>query len=220
MREHGWRFVLVLLRRAVTYEIGMWRSLYRWLMRRPLTVASGAETFSYLSVVKPILGVFIGLSAIEIPIFDLIISRTVPWPWVRQLALGLGIWGLLWMIGLFASLRVHPHVLDRDGLRIRNGISLDVTLPWTAVATVAKSYRSLPSSRAVQVEQGDAGPILHLSTGSQTSVDVVLREPLSLALPKGPSAPVTEVRLYADDPDALVASARRHLGVGVPGAER
>lgn len=217
MGEHGRGGVPVLLRRVVRYEIDMWRSLYRWLLRRPVASPPGAETFSYVGVVKPILGVFIALSAIEIPIFDLIISRTVPWPWVRHLALALGIWGLLWMIGLFASLRVHPHVLDGDGLRIRNGTSIDVTLPWTAVAAVAPRYRSLPSSRAVQIEEGDAGPILHLSAGSQTSVDVLLREPLSLALPKGPSAPVSEVRLYADEPDALVAAARRHLGAGIPG---
>ncbi|MEV0809165.1 hypothetical protein [Micromonospora sp. NPDC050200] len=217
MRKHDRPGVPVLLRRAVAYEIGMWRSLHRWLLRRPLTLPPGAEAFSYVGVVKPILGVFIGLSAIEVPIFDLILSRTVPWQWVRQVVLGLGIWGLLWMIGLFASLRVHPHVLDADGLRVRNGASVDIALPWTAVAAVAARYRSLPSSRTVQVEQGDAGPILHVATGSQTSVDVVLREPLTVALPKGPSAPVSEIRLYADDPDALVALARRHLGVGISG---
>ncbi|MEU5938507.1 hypothetical protein ABZ807_04845 [Micromonospora sp. NPDC047548] len=217
MRKHNRPAVLVLLRRAVAYEIGMWRSLHRWLLRRPLMLSPGAEAFSYVGVVKPILGVFIGLSAIEVPIFDLILSRTVPWQWVRQVVLGLGIWGLLWMIGLFASLRVHPHVLDADGLRVRNGASVDIALPWTAVAAVAARYRSLPSSRTVQVEQGDAGPILHVATGGQTSVDVVLREPLTVALPKGPSAPVSEIRLYADDPDALVALARRHLGVGISG---
>ncbi|WP_231929679.1 hypothetical protein [Micromonospora inositola] len=210
---------VALLRRAVAYEVGMWHSLYRWLLRRPLVHTPGAEAFSYVGVVKPILGAFIALSAIEIPIFDLILRHTVPWPSVRHTALALGIWGLLWMIGLFASLRIHPHVADAAGLRVRNGISVDFMVPWTAVATIGARYRSLPSSRAIQVEQDDAVTILNVGTGSQTSVDVVLREPLSVPLPKGPSGPVTAIRLYADDPEALVARARQHLTVSLPGSD-
>ncbi|WP_245718696.1 PH domain-containing protein [Micromonospora rhizosphaerae] len=210
---------VALLRRAVVYEVGMWRSLFRWLLRRPLVLPPGAEAFSYIGVVKPILVTFIVLSAIEIPIFDLIIRHTVPWPSVRDAALGLGIWGLLWMIGLFASLRIHPHVADAAGLRVRNGFSVDFMVPWAAVARVEARYRSLPSSRTVQLELDDAGAVLNVGTGKQTSVDVVLREPLSVRLPKGPSEPVREIRLYADDPAALVALTRRHLAVRLPGSD-
>ncbi|RZU73104.1 hypothetical protein EV384_1501 [Micromonospora kangleipakensis] len=208
-----------LLRRAVAYELGMWRSLYRWLLRRPLALAPEAEAFSYVGVVKPILGAFIALSAIEIPIFDLILRHTVPWQSVRHTALALGIWGLLWMIGLFASLRIHPHVADAAGLRVRNGFTVDFLVPWTAVARVDARYRSLPSSRTIRVESDEAGTVLNVVTGSQTSVDVVLREPLSVPLPKGPSEPVTEIRLYADDPAALVARARQHLALSYRGSD-
>ncbi|MGC5022918.1 PH domain-containing protein [Micromonospora sp. DT47] len=210
----------ILLRRVVAYEVGMWRSLGRWILRRPVTVPPGAAAFGYSGVVTPILGVFIGLSAIEIPVFDLILRHTVPWEWVRKAALGLGIWGLLWMIGLLASLRQHPHVVGEDGLRVRNGTSVDILLPWSAVAAVSARYRSLPSSRTIQLEQEDGAAILNVGTGSQTSVDVVLREPLAVPLPAGPSAPVTELRCYADDPDALVARVRRHLPARLPGADR
>ncbi|WP_255608354.1 PH domain-containing protein [Micromonospora sp. PLK6-60] len=185
----------------------MWRSLARLVLRRPVAPPPGAEAFSYVGVVSPILGVFIGLSVIEIPILDLILRHTVPWTWVRYAALALGVWGVLWMIGLFASLRLHPHLLGADGLRIRNGTSVDVTLPWSAVATVGARYRSLPSSRTIQVEDD----VLHICAGSQTSVDVVLGAPIQVPLPAGPSRPVREIRLYADDPAALVARARRHL---------
>ncbi|MEU9739787.1 hypothetical protein AB0E12_11420 [Micromonospora chersina] len=202
--------VVRLARRAVAYEWGMWRSLARWVLRRPYPVAPGAETFAYVGVVQPILGVFIALSTIEIPVLDLILRHTVGWPTVRHAAIGLGVWGVLWMVGLLASLRIHPHVADDTGLRIRNGASLDVMIPWSAIARVEARYRSLPSSRAVQYDPDDPA-VLNLGVGSQTAVDVLLREPLSVRLPKGPSTPVKEIRLYADTPKALVTRARRHL---------
>ncbi|MEE6262927.1 hypothetical protein [Plantactinospora sonchi] len=200
-----------LVRTAVAYESAMWRSLFRWVLRRPVSYPPGAVTFSYLGVVRPILVMFIVLSAVEIPIFDLIIARLVPWQPARYLVLALGVYGLIWMLGLFAMLQLHPHVLDDTGIRVRNGISLDLTIPWDGVAAVHKRYRSLPSGKGVQVERDDSGPIVNLGVGSQTSVDVVLREPVRLALPKGPSEPTDRVRIYADDPDAFVASARRHI---------
>jgi hypothetical protein len=205
------RSPFALLGSAIRYEISMWRSLYRWLLRRPPTSESGAEVFSYVGVVRPILIAFIVLSAIEIPIFDLILRHTLPWPSVRTVVLALGVWGLLWMIGLFASLRVHPHVAGVGGLRVRSGFSVDFLVPWAAIATAGARYRSLPSSRAVQVEHDESEAILNIGAAKQTSVDLVLREPLSVRLPRGPSEPVHAIRLYADDPAALVARVRRHL---------
>ncbi len=189
----------------------MWRSLYGWILRRRDTHEPGAVTFSYVGVVKPILIVFIAVSAIEVPIADLIVSRLVPWTSVRVLVLVVGIYGLIWMLGLLAGLRMHPHVADDKGLRIRNGPRVDIRLPWTAVATVSRRYRSLPSSRAVQVERIHDDVIVNIATGGQTSVDVILRAPTTIAVGKAADEPATELRCYADDPDALVAVAREHL---------
>ncbi|MFI7425848.1 hypothetical protein ACIBPB_02555 [Micromonospora sp. NPDC049836] len=219
MRRDGWAGAARLVRRAVAYEWGLWRSLARWILRRPYRVAPGAQTFGYVGVVQPILGVFIALSTIEIPVLDLILRHTLGWPALRHVAIALGVWGVLWMVGLLASLRIHPHVLDDTALRIRNGVSLDVLIPWRAVARVDARYRSLPSSRAVQYDPDDPA-VLNLGAGSQTAVDVVLREPLSVRLPSGPSRPVREIRIYADDPRALVARARRHVPADTPGANR
>jgi hypothetical protein len=200
---------IALLRFAIVYELGMWRSLYRWLLRRPRTTEPGAEAFDYAGAVKPILLAFIILSAVEIPIFDVILQHTLPS--ARTAVLVLGVWGLLWMIGLLASLRVHPHVAEAAGLRVRNGFSTEFLVPWSAIATAGARYRSLPSSRAIQVEHDESGTILNVGVAKQTSVDLVLREPITVRLPKGPTEPVREIRIYADDPAALVARAREHL---------
>ncbi|MBM0274378.1 OrsD domain-containing protein [Micromonospora tarensis] len=197
-----------LLRRAAVTEAAMWRSLYLWARRRPLPLAPGDEPFGYLGVVKPILGIFIGLSVVEIPIFDLIVTHVVPWRPARWIVLGLGVWGLLWMIGLYASMTIHPHLVGDRGLRVRLSSGIDIWIPWTDVEALRKRYRSLPSSRSVQVEQEGDRRVVSISVGSQTSVDVLLRRPLTVDLPKAGSAPVDELRLYADDPDGLLRSAR------------
>lgn len=193
-------------RTVLTYEAAMWRGLYHWITRRPRGLAPGDAAFGHAGAVKPILVVFIVLSAVEIPVFDLIVSRLVPWAFVRYLVLAAGVYGLIWMFGLLGALLTSPHVVGDAGIRVRNGTSVDVTIPWDAVAGVSHRYRSLPSSRAFQVE----GPVLNLGTGGQTAVDVTLSRPLTLPR-TGPDG-VHEVRFYADDPKALVAEARRRLG--------
>ncbi|GAA4707561.1 hypothetical protein [Phytohabitans rumicis] len=200
-----------LARRAMAYESAMWRSFFRWILRRDTTPPPGVQAFGYVGVVRPILMAFIVLSGVEIPIFDLIISRLVPWEWVRWTVLGLGIYGFIWMLGLLAMLTLHPHLVDDTGIRIRNSISLDLTIPWDNIAAVNGRYRSLASSKGVQIEHDDSGPIVNLAAAGQTNVDITLREPAALPLPKGPSEPTTRVRIYADQPDAFVASVRERV---------
>ncbi|GAB1645869.1 hypothetical protein [Krasilnikovia sp. MM14-A1259] len=199
-----------LLRKIVAYEWAMWRSLCRWILRRPLPLEAGAKPFSYLGAVNAILWAFIVLSAVEIPIFDLILRHVLPWEHLRRTVLVLGIYGLLWMIGLMAMLRMHPHVAGPAGLRIRNGATFELLVPWDAVASARGRYRSLPSSRTVHLEEDASGTVLSIGAGRQTSVDLVLRQPVAFDLPSGRAENVTEVRLYADQPDALVALARRN----------
>lgn len=210
-----------MLRRAAAMEASMWRSMYLWARRKPPALAPGDQPFAYLGVVKPILGVLLALSVVEIPILDLIIKNVVPWPPARLIMLVISIWGLLWMLGLLASLKIHPHVAGDSGLRVRMGAGLDFTLAWEQIESVGKGYRSMPSSKSVQIEDDRGRRVLHVVVGSQTSVDVRLRHPVSVALPQGESGPVDEVRLYADDPDALVREARRRAdadGGAVPPA--
>ncbi|RZU52820.1 hypothetical protein EV385_4704 [Krasilnikovia cinnamomea] len=212
-------YAVRMLRRLVAYELAMWHSLYRWVFRRPLRLEPGAREFSYIGVVKPILWAFIVLSAVEIPIFDLILRHVLPWEGLRRTVLVLGVYGLLWMIGLMAMLRMHPHVAEKAGLRVRNGATLEFQVPWDAVESVRARYRSLPSSRAVHLEQADSGTVLSIGTGRQTSVDLVLREPLAIDLPAGRTENVSEIRLYADEPDALAELTRRHAGTPDPAGQ-
>jgi len=196
-----------LLRRAWEMEAANWRSMYLWARRKPPPLGDGGEAFGYLGVVKPILAVLVVLSVVEIPILDLIIKNVVPWQPARWIMLAISVWGLLWMIGLLASMKIHPHVVGAAGIRVRMGAGLDFVLPWGDVEAVRKGYRSMPSGKSVQIEEERGRRVLQVVVSSQTSVDVRLRRPVDVALPQGGSGPVEEVRLYADDPDAFAKAA-------------
>lgn len=196
------------VRRLVVAELRSYRILPMWLLRRR-DVPVGAVGFGYVGVVLPVLWAFIVVSAIEL----VVVHVVLPWPTVRVVADVLGVGGLLWMIGLLAGLSVRPHLLDPSGLRIRNGVTTDLIVPWDAVSAVSFRMRSREKSRAVQLDRDGPGTVLNVVVGSQTNVDVALRHPVVVSLPSGEET-VTAVRLYADEPRVLVAAARARLGQG------
>ncbi|MGY1653779.1 hypothetical protein [Geodermatophilus sp. SYSU D01119] len=196
------------VRRAVALELGTWRSLARWVSRRP-DVPAGAEAFGYGSAASPVLWTFVVLSAVEIPLVDWLL----PWPAARVALLVVGVYGLLWMLGMLGGMHVHPHVVDDEGLRVRNGSSVDVRVPWEAIAAVRVRRRSVEGSRTVVVAEEGGRRAVSVAVVASTQVDVELRTPLVLPLARTGGRPVDEVRLAADDPAALV----RRLRAGLAG---
>lgn len=191
-------------RAAWRAEVGIWKSLYRWAFRRP-RVPSGASGFSYHSPVLTILVIFIVLSAIEIPIVDLIVHD---WPWLRVPLLALGIWGVTWMIGLLLSYLTRPHAVGPEGIRVRLGADVDIDLPWDAVATVEKSRDVL--EKAPKVRDEPHGRTLALRMQDETNVLVTLEAPVTARL--GESAfEIEAVRLWVDDLDGFMSAVRTHI---------
>jgi len=198
---------VALVRRAVVFELDLYRSLLRWATRRPDVSYPGVEVFGYAQAVTPVLWLWIFASACEIPLLHLL----VPWHTVQVVALVLGAWGLLWMVGLLASVTVYPHLLSSSALRVRHGASIDITIGWDAIATIATQRRDLPSSvRTLQPSATGTGTNLQVGVSGQVNVHAVLREPTTVPTPKG-SQRITELSFWADDPRALVTRARRDL---------
>jgi hypothetical protein len=185
------------IRWFVRFEVGIWRSLFLWVTRRVAGQGPGVATFSYARQLIPLLCAFIFVSVIELPVVHLLI----PWDTVRLVALVISVWGLLWMFGLLASMKVFPHLLDESGLRIRYGTSVDIHIPWTAVAHVTARRRG---------EGDEDGAVATVPVLKQTRVDIALHRPTEVALPDG-TREITELRLYADDARAFVAAAREQL---------
>lgn len=195
-----------IVRRLAVMEFRQYAALWSWIRRRP-DVPPGATGFRYVGIVLPVLWAFIVVSALEVGIVHVV----VPWPGVRLVLDILGIWGVLWMLGLTAGLTVHPHLLDDAGLRVRNGVTTDVPVPWEAVAAVGMRQRAREKSRAVQLDRTGDGAVLNVVSGSQTNVDITLRRPLEVELPSGVET-VTAIRLHADDARGLVAAVRKGIG--------
>jgi hypothetical protein len=196
---------LRLARRAVELELAGWRSLGRWLLRRP-DVVTGDTPFAYHGPVLAPMIVLTALSVLEIVAVDLLL----PWQWLRPAMLVLGIWGAVFMAGMLAGLLVHPHAVGPEGLRIRSGPGLDVRVPWDAVTSVRRVRRSR-DGRTVQLD----GATLHVVVSGQTTVEVDLRRPVAVTLPGARTAEITALRFHADDAAGLVAAARER--VDVPG---
>lgn len=196
----------------------MWRSLYSWVRRRPPVGGPDAETFGYSTAVTPVIWTFIGVSAVEIPAVHVLI----PWPTVRAVLLVVGVYGLVWMVGLLAGLKVHPHVVDAEGLRVRYGATVEFLVPWQEIAGVRLRRRSTEGVRSIQAVGEGGDRALSVAISNQTTVDVVLSRPLPLLAARGDAEPVSAVYLHADDPSALVrrlrAGAPDHLAGGGPQA--
>lgn len=191
-------------KRALRSEFGVWQSLCRWIFRRP-RVPAGASGFAYHSPVFTILMIFIVLSAVEIPIIDLIVH---PWPWLRVPLLILGIWGLTWMLGLAAGFVTRPHAVGPAGIRAHGGADIDVDLPWEAVASVERS-RDV-AEKAPKVRDEAHGRTLALRMANETNILILLERPVTADLPARPVT-VDAVRLWVDDVDGFLDAVRTHI---------
>ena len=197
-----------LARHAVVFEINIYRSLLRWVLRHP-SVPSGHEPFGYAQMVTPVLALWIFGSAIEIPLVHVL----VPWEGPRVALLILGVWGLMWMFGLMAGLRTYPHLMAYSALRIRNGPTHDIAVQLASIERVTTGDRSLPSSMwALQPVLTDRGVHLHVAVSGQVNVHLTLQEPLGVATRKGHMT-ITALSFWADRPREL---ARQLCGSASP----
>lgn len=199
--------LLALARHAVVFEVRLYRSLFRWVVRRPDLGGPADEPVSYARTVTPVMWLWFFASAVEIPVIHLL----VPWDGVRVALLAVGVWGLLWMVGLLASLSVHPHLLGAQTLRVRHGASHHIEVPWDTVASVTHREHSLDSSVwTLQPRESERGVNLQVAVSGHVNVHAQLRAPTRISTAKG-EMEISELSFFADDPRVAVARARRRL---------
>lgn len=197
---------LAMAKHALVFELNIYKSLLRWLLRRP-SVPAGFEPVGYARLVTPMLALWIFGSALELPLVHVL----VPWHGVRIALLVVGVWGLLWMVGLLAGLRSYPHLLGPDTMRIRHGAMHDIAVPWESIEKVTTEDRSLPSSMWVlQPQDADHGAHLNVAVSGRVNVHLALREQLAVST-RGGELAVAGVSLWVDEPRDVVARIRREV---------
>lgn len=197
--------------RALRAELRVYSSIGRAIARRP-AVERGGTGIGHHRPTLTVLIVFIVLSAVEIPILDLITHRV---PWLRIACLILGIWGVTWMVGLLCAMLMRPHAVGPSGIRVRNGLEVDVPISWDDIAEIRVSRRTdQPKSPRISADDAGAGEYAE-RVQYETNIVVELEAPITVRLPgdatKSGTSEVVRVRLWADDPQRFIASARPFL---------
>ena len=200
------RRALALAWKALRLEITLYRALGRWLVRRP-DVPAGTGPIGYSRLVAPMLWLWIFGSAVEVVVLDVVLSRW--WTPLRIPLLVVGVWGLVWMLGMLAAYRVRPHLLGEKTLQVRDGIHARVDVPLDRIASVRTVDHELPGLlKSVHVEGEDDGATLLVGVGSRTNLELVLTGPTMLETPHGPST-VARVGLWVDEPREVAEVLRR-----------
>ena len=204
-RRTGWRRAAHLARRGLRMEVANYHSLLRLLLRWP-RVPPGAAAFTSHKPDLPILAGITVVSAVEVVAVDLVVHR---WPSVRIPLLVLGIWGVVFLVGMLAGLVTRPHAVGPDGIRVRNGTEIDIALRWDDIHTITRRRTVQQDERALVTTEPDGSLTLRMRVQGETNLEIALHEPLPVRLPHGTEA-VSTLHLYADDPAGFMAEARRY----------
>lgn len=206
-RAARWR---ALARRAARLERILYASIGRAIARRP-AVPPGAKGFGFHKAVVPLLIVFIALNVLELGVLDLVLRRWLP---ARIVVDGLDAWGLVWMIGFLCAFLVRPHTVGEDGIRIRNGLDLEVHVAWANVRALTRA-RDLVGTKTPRVREVDGIRELALRSQGETNLRIDLIAPVSVSLPGAApgdvDSSIDRIRLWADDPDAFLQTAHGYL---------
>lgn len=186
------------LLRPVVTEIRAFGSL--WLVvARKRQVPSGAIPFGYTKGTMTFPLVMVVLSLAELVIVHIL----VPWDWLRIVLLILTIWGVLFILGFFATRIVHPHFITNEALHVRWGYSTVLATPLTNIVSATPHVNHAHTQPHVEDER------LILTQFQSTNVLIRFVEPVAAAAPvskkkKPADFQATEVQLYVDDPDAFL----------------
>ena len=190
--------------RIIALEPGIWICLYQWVKRRPLTAAE----FSYGK--RSMFGTLLAFVLLTAPFEIFAYEMLLPWAVVRFLLLLATIYMALWMVGLYASLKVLPYRLEAEGIRLHYGILADGYIPYSDIAKIwVKQEQTRAGREGLVVKDASA----YLTAGGRTDITLRLHVPRPLNGLLTSTAPVTYIHLVADQPDALARAIAERAGL-------
>lgn len=201
-----------LLARALLLEARLWVCLARWALGRHPGRHAGA--LAYHRQIGPLLAGAVALVVVEGAVVDTVLMVALPgsaWAWV---VLGVHVYGVIFLAGLYASFVTRPHVVTADRILLRDGVFHEIELPRRAVLS-ARVERRANVGRSGFTYDADSRTALLALGDATAALDLDPTVPLLL---DGTPAAVRPHRLAitADNPDRLV----RALQPGPANADR
>lgn len=134
-----------------------------------------------------------------VELFLALLLADTPWPWV---ALGLHVYGLLWLLALHASWVTRPHLITDRELRLRDGAFVEIVIQHAAIRSTRLVRQQGWGRSGLQVDDNGVATLAH----GDTTVEVTLH-PDSATRVSGPRAKTfIAARFTVDDPERFRAA--------------
>lgn len=185
------------LARVLLIEPRLFACLARWVTGRH--EGRSPSAFGYHRGTRVLFGAAVALVVIEGLVVDAFLAVLTSGPWV-WIALGVHVYAVVWLGGLYASLAVRPHRLADGALLVRDGVFTELAIPYAAIARARAAHHT---------NFGRSGLRVDGTTGTATLAfgDATVTVDLTRAIPAGRrNIPVTTLHLTADDPRAFATA--------------
>lgn len=198
--------------RAGLLVLGAWRALAAHLAGR---VPQGELVFPYhrraSSRAAAATVVALSLAAVA-----LALALATPSPLTLVVAVVLALLALT-IAGVWASLVVHPHVIEDHALVLHCGVRATARVPLEEIVEVLPESRRSPTRSASGVRVSHNGGAVAIALRGRTDLTLRLRSGVSVRGVLACTPPVLTLRAAADDPSALLEALRARAGVAPEG---
>lgn len=183
-------FELVIVGSALRFLVGGWR--------RPDPQGFAYHRTSGLRMLLQMLPL--------IGIADVVLLEVVILPhavlWLRIAVHFLAVYGLIWLIGLYASLRARPHRVDAGHAILHRGLLGHLELPLDQIAEIGE----MPAFRDDWHARAYRKRAICVGMRGATIVDLRLHAPLRAVSILGPGPASDRVLVAVDDPAGFIAA--------------
>ncbi|GHD83736.1 hypothetical protein [Streptomyces naganishii] len=183
------RAVLALAR----HEARLLGCLVLWVVRRGRP-RGGGQVFGYARGQGPVMAGLACVCLVETLTMSVLLRH---WPTVHAVVLFLDAYTVVFVIALYASCVIRPHLLTPDAVRIRHSVHLDLRIPPDAIAAVRHEVRTT---------HAPADGELNVPVGSRTSVTIELAAPVTHITLFGGRREVRVVRFQVEEAERMVRS--------------
>lgn len=151
---------------------------------------------------RTVVFLIVGLVVVEIVVVHLAITSEI-WRIVLFVS---SLYALVLLLGFYTSIRMNPHVVESDSLKIRHGIRFSCVIPWEQVRSLKGVGAGQGGDIFVNEDNELRVPVL-----SEVNLRLELHSPVVIEDLYFGEAEITAVDFYCDDKKALLDSAKQVL---------